>query len=101
MPATTRVTQTRISDAFMEARELAPWSDLPLYLPAEQAGTLQVSIAKALAAGLTLRPLPETVRDTLAWARTRPADHAWRAGLTPEREAEALQAWHALKSGAD
>ena len=30
------------------------------------------------------------IRDTLDWARGRPDDHEWRAGLTPEREAAAL-----------
>jgi len=41
---------------------------------------------------LKFRPVEETVRDTLAWAQTRPADHTWRAGLTAEREAEVLAA---------
>jgi uncharacterized protein YbjT (DUF2867 family) len=35
----------------------------------------------------------DTVRDTLAWARTRPAGHDWRAGLPPQREAEVLREW--------
>ncbi|HLF90156.1 MAG TPA: hypothetical protein VI451_14515 [Anaerolineales bacterium] len=39
------------------------------------------------------RPLAETVRDTLAWAKTRPADWEWRAGLNPKREAELLHKW--------
>jgi predicted HTH domain antitoxin len=34
--------------------------------------------------------LADTVRDTLAWEVTRPDDHAWRAGLTRERERELL-----------
>jgi hypothetical protein len=36
-----------------------------------------------------------TTADTLAWAPTRPAGHEWRAGLTPDREQELLQAWRA------
>jgi hypothetical protein len=44
---------------------------------------------------LAFRPLEDTVRDTLAWAQqTRPADHAWRAGLKPDREQALLEAWH-------
>jgi len=46
---------------------------------------------------LTFRPLGQTVADTLAWSQTLPADHAWRAGLTPEREAELLQAYREFK----
>ena len=38
--------------------------------------------------------LVETIFDTLAWHTTRPADHEWRAGPAPEREAELLAAWH-------
>jgi 2'-hydroxyisoflavone reductase len=95
------IPQTRISDDFMDAQELSTWADLPLYLPAGYEGMLQISVDKAIKSGLTFRPLPETIRDTLAWANTRPADHEWRAGLPPERESAALQAWHALKAASD
>ena len=46
------------------------------------------------------RPLDVTVRDTLAWHATRPADRqaALRSGFTPEQEAAILQDWHARKS---
>jgi hypothetical protein len=44
-------------------------------------------------AGLTFRAVSDTVRDTLAWARTRPASHDWRAGLPPQRKAEVLREW--------
>ena len=50
---------------------------------------------RALDAGLTFRPVDETISDTLAWLATRPVDHTWRAGLSAEREAELLQLWHA------
>jgi len=43
-----------------------------------------------MAAGLTIRPLPETVRATLDDAETTA-----EAGLTTEREAELLTAWQA------
>lgn len=46
-----------------------PWMELPLWLPgSEWAGLMDVDIARALAAGLTFRPLEETARDTLAWS---------------------------------
>ena len=47
------------------------------------------------AAGLTFRPVARTVQDTLDWARQRPPEYAWRAGLPAAREAEALGAWRA------
>jgi 2'-hydroxyisoflavone reductase len=76
---------------FLNQSKVKPWSDMPTWIPeAQGAGFARVDISKALGAGLTFRPLEETVRDTLEWAKTRPVDHAWRAGLTPEREQELL-----------
>ncbi|MFN2251310.1 MAG: SDR family oxidoreductase [Anaerolineae bacterium] len=69
---------------------VVPFTELPLWVPAEGAGTFQVAIDKALAEGLRLRPMAETVRDTLKWDSGRPADQPRRAGLTQEREAELL-----------
>ena len=74
--------------------EVAPFSEMPLWVPAEMAGLGTINCGKALAKGLRIRPLTTTIRDTLDWHTTRPADHQWRAGLTPEREAELLTAWH-------
>ena len=49
---------------------VGPWMELPLWLPGEEyAGLLRADITRALAAGLTFRPLEETARDTLAWSR--------------------------------
>lgn len=86
-----------VTEEFLAQNNVAPWSQMPLWIPesdADAAGFARISIAKAHAASLTHRPLTETVRDTLAWAATRPADHQWRAGLSPEREAELLKLWH-------
>lgn len=83
-----------VNESFLLENKVEPWSDLPLYLPESDpayAGADQVSIQKALEAGLTFRSLEETIRSTLAWANSRPADHAWRAGLNAEREAELLR----------
>lgn len=59
----------------------------------KNAGFARMDSRKAQIAGLTYRPLAETVRDTLAWAAARPPDHAWRAGLSAERERELLDLW--------
>lgn len=86
------------SPRFLEENNVAPWSDLPVWVPdsPENAGFSKVSIAKALAAGLTFRPLGETVRDTLTWAATRPLEHPWRAGLTEEREKHLIKTLNSL-----
>jgi 2'-hydroxyisoflavone reductase len=67
---------------------------MPVWVPdiEENQGFSRVDVSKAIQAGLKFRPLEETIRDTLAWAQTRPADYQWRAGLTAEREAELLAA---------
>jgi 2'-hydroxyisoflavone reductase len=79
---------------FLNQNKVEAWSDMPAWIPDDEEGVgfARVDISKALRAGLKFRPLEETVRDTLEWARTRPTDHEWRAGLTPEREAEVLAA---------
>jgi 2'-hydroxyisoflavone reductase len=87
-----------MDDAFLTAQEAGVWMELPLWVPEsdeEMTGFLRTSSAKAIQDGLTYRPLAETVRDTLAWDRSRPADTEYRAGLKPEREAELLEAWRA------
>jgi len=81
------------SERFLLESGVTPWSELPLWVPEENENHKQVDFSKALAAGLTFRPLAETVRDTLAWDRTRPADTQWRAGLKREKEVELLRSW--------
>jgi nucleoside-diphosphate-sugar epimerase len=82
--------------AFLERHDIKRWSgprSLPLWLPLpEFAGFLTRDTAPARAAGLTVRPLTETVRDTLAWAR---AAGGTVTGLTANEESQALKAWHA------
>jgi 2'-hydroxyisoflavone reductase len=74
--------------------EVAPWSDMPVWIPntEEDAGFSRVDISKAIKSGLTFRPLEDTVRDTLEWAKTRPSDREWRAGLGAQKEAKVLTA---------
>ena len=79
---------------FLNQHKVEAWSDMPTWVPGDEEGVgfSRVDVSKAIEAGLRFRPLEETVRDTLAWAQTRPADHEWRAGLTTEREAQVLAA---------
>ena len=87
-------TFTWAEETFLTENEVSAWMNLPLWVGSEAPGFNLVSCNKAFVDGLALRPLAETIRDTLTWAATRPADHEWRAGLRREREAELLQKWH-------
>jgi 2'-hydroxyisoflavone reductase len=75
----------RILDAGVQ-----PWTELPLWLPgSDYAGMARADTSKALAAGLTFRPVEETVVDTLAWDRTVDGE---RPTLAHDREQEILTA---------
>ncbi|EHR70918.1 nucleoside-diphosphate-sugar epimerase [Burkholderiales bacterium JOSHI_001] len=82
--------------AALQAQGLAPWTDLPLALPDDDAhrGFMAHDTRKALAAGLRIRPLADTVADTLAWWRSLPArpQTGDRPGLDGERERAVLAA---------
>jgi 2'-hydroxyisoflavone reductase len=93
---------TWVSEDFLAAHwkpddlDLPPWSPLK----GDSAGASLTSIKPAGQTGLRSRPLQETVRDTLAWFHTLPADRQVKlhAGLDPKKEEETLHAWH--ESGA-
>jgi 2'-hydroxyisoflavone reductase len=89
-------TFTWVSDEFLTRSGVGAWMELPLWAPqAEAPGLATVNCQRAFQAGLTFRPLAETVRDTLAWRATQPAGAEWPAGLKRERETELLARWHA------
>lgn len=85
-----------VSDLFLETAGVEGWREIPLWMAPgnEVENFFSINCRRAINAGLTFRPLAETVRDTLAWDMRRPAEIARRAGLRPEREVELLQAWH-------
>ena len=71
--------------------EAIPWG----MLKGNDLGMMSIHNAKAVGAGLTCRPVAETVLDTLAWWGTTPETRraAPRFGITPAQEAAALTAW--------
>jgi 2'-hydroxyisoflavone reductase len=85
---------------FLAEQGVQPWSDMPLWVGDDPSmgGFSAFDSSRAVAQGLTFRPVDETISATLTWAQRRPADHQWRAGLAPQREQEVLQAWQAKKS---
>ncbi|MEC9373944.1 MAG: NAD-dependent epimerase/dehydratase family protein [Planctomycetota bacterium] len=86
--------------AFLAEHEVAPWAQMPVWVPpdGDYAGFGSVSCKRAFDAGMTYRPFADTARDTLHWWKGLADDDAMKsrmAGLTPEREKEVLEAWHA------
>ncbi len=84
-----------VDEDFLLAQGVSPWTDLPLWLTAADAGMHAASIARALATGLVTRPLEATLADTLAWANAAGETDREGTGLAPAREAALLQAWAA------
>jgi 2'-hydroxyisoflavone reductase len=86
---------TWISTDFLKEQKVEAWSDVPVWT-GEESGMARTNISRALAKGLTFRPLADTARDALAWFKSQPQDRQseMKAGLAPEREAEVLVAWH-------
>ena len=77
-------------DEFLVAQEVGEWMELPLWIADPAFAGMQLTdVSRAVAAGLRARPARDTLRDTLALAE--PVDGV---GLTPEREAGLLAAWH-------
>lgn len=92
---------TWVSADFLEKNAVAPWSDLPVWVPGRngEEGFTQINCAKAIAAGLTFRPVAETGKNTLAWYKTLPEDRRGKllAGISMDKEKQLLAAWHAAK----
>jgi 2'-hydroxyisoflavone reductase len=90
-----------VDAGFIDEIGVRGWSDLPVWMPAEggHAGLGSVDNSRALACGLGFRDPVATARDTLLWWNALPADRraAPRAGLSAEREAQALAAWTAQR----
>jgi 2'-hydroxyisoflavone reductase len=67
------------------------WAGLPLVLAMDSQNMHHVSSARAIAAGLTRRPLEETVRQTRAWDVER-GEPALKAGMEMEKLREVCTA---------
>jgi nucleoside-diphosphate-sugar epimerase len=81
----------------IRAAHIAPWTELPLWLPPddEDAALHDGDVSRAIGAGLRCRPLEDTVRDTWEWVRSG----SWAGprpdrflGLDPAKERAALAA---------
>jgi 2'-hydroxyisoflavone reductase len=96
---------TWVPAPFLEEQKIRSWRDMTVWVPpSRSAGFMTRNCAKAIAAGLTFRPLAMTAKDTLDWNKTRPeaelkaiAEGAV-GGISAAREAEVLAAWKAKKT---
>jgi 2'-hydroxyisoflavone reductase len=88
---------------FLAGEGVEAWRDVHAWVDSDGplAGSLTWSSRKAVDAGLTFRPVDETVRDTLDWFRTLPDERQadLRAGLSADREGAVLAAWRARRAG--
>ena len=73
---TSDVTWTWVDQEFLQEQEVEPWMGpgaIPLWLPRpEYDGLPAHDVQPSLDAGLTVRPLADTTRDTLAWLEATP-----------------------------
>ena len=90
---------TWVDADFLAAHDVRGYREMPVWMPARDGreGFGRFDISREVALGLTFRPLADTARDTLTYYHAQPADRQekLRAGISAEREAEVLAAWHA------
>lgn len=79
-----------VPDEFLLSYGLQP-SDLPLAVRSSEVAWFMVDCSRAIAAGLSYRPLADTIRDMLEWVRS--TGRRLNAGLSPQQEAELLERW--------
>ena len=91
---------------FLAEQKIRPWSNMPVWVPdrPDNVAFSRRKIDRALAAGLTFRPLAVTAKETLDWNKTRPENELQAlsegkiAGISAQREADVLAAWKAKQA---
>ena len=96
---TAETTFTWVPEPFLREHGVRPYSDMPVWMPPlpGREGFAKFDLTPEIEKGLTYRPLAVTAKDTLDYHFSRPPEEQdpLRTGLSPEREAEVLAAWHA------
>jgi nucleoside-diphosphate-sugar epimerase len=89
---------TWIDDNFLMQEKVAQWSEMPLWFPEEAAphskGFMFINCNKAVGAGLSSRPLNDTIRDILTWRETNRLSEELKAGIDSDKERRLLRKWH-------
>lgn len=92
-----------IDEQWLVAAGVVQWTEIPLWRNA--AAPWDMSTDRAQAAGLTCRPIYDTVADTWAWLSSggQPVHHERFAehGIAPAREAQLISQWRSMGSSTD
>ena len=95
---TAETTFTWVDHEFLTSMGVRPYSHMPVWRPPLPGfeGFARFDLTPEVEAGLTYRPLAVTAQDTLDFHFSRPPERQadLRAGISAEREAEVLAAWH-------
>lgn len=83
-----------ISEDFLIEHGVQDWTELPLWLSGKRKmpGFLNVDARKAIQAGLTFRPLTQTISATIDWEKQNRKDDT-QIGIDRKKEKELLTLW--------
>lgn len=81
-----------VEESVLEENQIEPWIELPFWLPdsLNMNGMMCANSDKAIKAGLSFRPMKETIMDTLEWS-LHERHGEWQAGLEKEKEGRVLE----------
>jgi 2'-hydroxyisoflavone reductase len=93
---------TWVSDDFLLQEKVAGWSEVPLWIGEEDSphlkGFMFIDCNKAVRAGLSFRPLNNTIGDVLTWREidrlNEGPNERLQAGIDPDKEQTLLRKWH-------
>ncbi len=88
-------------EKFLFEKGVSPWTEMPLWVPEQYPiapeltepwkGAFSISIEKAIASGLRLRPLLESLAEIYEWEKMRNlTEEEWKSGMNSEKERELL-----------
>ncbi|MGR5985429.1 SDR family oxidoreductase [Bacillus cytotoxicus] len=90
-----------VEEQFLLENKVRPWTEMPLWIPETfplegetepWKGSFFISIEKAVNAGLSFRPIQNTISDVYQWEKSR-KDTERKAGMAREKERELLKLW--------
>jgi 2'-hydroxyisoflavone reductase len=89
---------TWVDEDFLATQNLDESGGLPLWIPegTDYSGLWKVNASLAASKGLKARHLSESIKDTWAWWSDLPEERTakLKTGISAERQAEVLAAWH-------
>ncbi|EIV92097.1 NAD-dependent epimerase/dehydratase family protein [Frankia sp. QA3] len=90
--AGTPATAVWVSSGRLIAAGVNPWMGIPMWIAAPGCEAInQVDVTRATATGLTIRPLAQTLADTLAWDTARGGPARGHEGLSEQEERRLLR----------